>query len=130
MVVDSSQCEHPQCVDERFDRPKWSTDNRWSPGSSGAEVPTDAVAVYSARWIDQGDGQPADIVHDRQGTAYNSLRDRELLYERLGRVRPAEVVGQINLPRDVPFHLCDDGRLHVWARRAGGYVYVDAWIPA
>lgn len=115
----------------------WTVDNRWSPGGSGKEAPAwpDALAAYSARWIDYGDFRPADIVPDRQGFAYDDTLHRNFLIERLenakGHVLVGEVVGATGecLERDVTYHLLDDGRLQMFVRRAGGYFYVDAWIP-
>src|SRR5689334_15974458 len=57
----------------------WTTDNRWAPGGSGAMVRADSPAAYSARWIDTGDHTPADVLHDRQGLAYNDPVDRDRL---------------------------------------------------
>ena len=36
------------------------TDNRYAPGSSHSDLPYDALAAYSARWLDRGSGVPAD----------------------------------------------------------------------
>lgn len=109
--------------------PNWTTDNRWSPGGSGQAPPDDALAAYSARWIDLGDGFAADIVPDRQGLAYNETMHRDQIIERLERARLHVMVIERDLARDEPTHLLDDGRLQAWIRRAGGYFYVDAWVP-
>ena len=34
------------------------TDNRYAPGSSHSDLPYDALAAYSARWLDRGSGVP------------------------------------------------------------------------
>jgi hypothetical protein len=105
-------------------RTTYTTDNRWSPGSSGALVPLTVPAAYSARWIDTG-SSVADIVPDRQGVAYNDLLDRERLFVELGRSRPHRMC---DIERDATVQLVDTPTLQVWARRSGGYVYVDAWL--
>ena len=107
----------------------WTTDNRWSPGSSGHAPPTDALAAYSARWIDMGSWAKPDVVPDRQGVAFTETLHRDQLLERLNHAKPAEMVGNMDLARDVTVHVLDDGRLQVFARRCGGYIYVDAWVP-
>jgi hypothetical protein len=101
----------------------FTTDNRWSPGSSGALVPL-TRAAYSARWIDTGT-PVADIVHDRQGTAYVSGDDREILFAALGREQPHK---RVDIGLDYTTQIVDAYDLEVWARRSGGYVYVDAWL--
>jgi hypothetical protein len=100
----------------------WTTDNRWNTGS--LQVPEDALAAYGARWIDHGTA--VDIVPDRQGFAYNRDEDREALIERLHR---HDVRGRAtDMLRDVVVKpICQDG-FHVLIRRAGGYVYVAAWL--
>lgn len=102
------------------------TDHRWSPGASGATVPDDAVAVYSARWIDQGDGYPADIVYDRQGFAYNDHADLEQLIARLTAEGPG--LRKPQPVRDTSIPVVDTPTFKVVQRRTGGYVYVDAWL--
>lgn len=109
----------------------FATDNRWSPGASGAAVPEGAVAAYGARWIDMGDGVRADVLPDRQGFAYNDGADRDALIERLMaadaaiRIPPRERDETVVIPA---YWGNDDGRFHVAERRAGGYVYVAAWL--
>ena len=106
-------------------------DNRWSSGGLDAKVPETALAAYGARWIDQGDNYRADIVPDRQGSMYDNetgLASREELIEHLisaDLTRP-DVVG--SLDRDVQVEVFNDGHFVVWMRRAGGYIYVAAWI--
>lgn len=107
----------------------WTQDNRWSPGGSGHAPPDEAPAAYAARWIDQG-AMRADIVPDRQGFAYNMSADAEHLMVALTASQPHLHVGE--LPRDETVDLADyltlpDG-LRMFARRAGGYFYVDAWL--
>jgi hypothetical protein len=102
----------------------YSTDNRWSPGASWAEVPDGARAAYSARWIDLGDDAPADILGDRQGLAYNSPQDRDdmilfLVSHDHRNLRDVE--------RDAAIQwVHPDGTVAM--RRTAGYVYVDAWL--
>jgi hypothetical protein len=103
----------------------FTTDNRWSAGSSGADIPDDAIAAYAARWIDTGTNQ-ADIVPDRQGAAYNDAYDKGRLFDALGRTQPHLLC---DIDRDIPVRVVSTDDLEVWARRCGGYVYVDAWIP-
>lgn len=106
----------------------YATDNRWSAGSSGATVPDDAPAAYSARWIDIGDNVPADVLPDRQGFAYNDEASRDALIMLM-----TKADGEIRTPnrtweRDVPVALHYGPAWHCHARRAGGYIYVDAWL--
>jgi hypothetical protein len=107
----------------------FTTDNRWSPGASGANVPEDAVVAYSARWIDRGDLVSADIVPDRQGFAYNDSADMVPLIDRLTFVDAQSRHCELNY--DVIETLYDgteDDAFALVMRRTGGYVYVDAWI--
>lgn len=108
----------------------WTTDNRWSPGASGATVPDDAQAVYSARWIDMGDDTPADILWDRQGFAHNDDGMRDVLREYL-------MSGGESFRTPFKTHLMERDKTTVivnhpvwkcYMRRAGGYIYVDAWL--
>lgn len=111
----------------------WTTDNRWSPGASGATVPADAPAAYSARWIDMGDHTPADVLWDRQGLAYNDERDRDRLIDKLTACGDAtRTPYKVHLmERDVTTVLFNHPAWKMYARRAGGYIYVDAWlVPA
>lgn len=106
----------------------YATDNRWSPGASGATVPEGAVAAYGARWIDMGDGVRADVLPNRQGFAYDDSADRDALIERLMAADAA-----IRIPpreRDKTVEVLNDDRFHVAVRRAGGYVYVAAWLDS
>jgi hypothetical protein len=108
----------------------WTTDNRWAPGGSGTTVPEAAPAAYSARWIDQGDNVMADIVPDRQGFAYGDPADRERLIGKLGDAgnsfRTPYKVGLDQ--RDVTTVVMNTPEWKAYMRRAGGYVYVDAWL--
>lgn len=110
------------------DKIPWQHDTRWSPGASGADVPDTSRAAYSARWIDQGDMQPAGVVHDRQGVAFDDALDLNVLLGLMNRYAPqcsatlvergAEGGLRINFPDHLVVHL----------RRSGGYVYCDAWL--
>jgi len=105
------------------------TDNRWSPGASGATVPDDTPAAYAARWIDRGDGVPADVLADRQGFAYSDPADRDRLIVRL--VELDSTIRTLDgAARDVSEHVVDEPDWQLVRRRAGGYVYVDAWHTA
>jgi hypothetical protein len=109
------------------------TDNRWSPGASGATVPETTPAAYSARWIDRGDHTPAEVLPDRQGFAYNDEATRQILVDLMSMVDLRTFHhGQ---PADETTHVADDmghdllrPRFQCYMRRAGGYVYVDAWL--
>lgn len=108
----------------------WTTDNRWSPGASGATIPKHAHAAYAARWIDMGDDARADVLPDRQGFAYFAESDRDNLIDRLTaadaevRVIPAE------MPYDEPIVRVVTDEWALVQRRAGGYVYTEAWLEA
>ena len=107
----------------------YETDNRWSPGASGVTVPETAPAAYSARWIDMGDTVMADVVPDRQGFAYNDEADRDMLMMLLNSasdIRTPFYVGLIE--RDKLMVLANPPEWQCWARRSGGYIYVDAWL--
>lgn len=109
----------------------YTTDNRWSPGASGAIVPDDSPAAYSARWIDCGDNVPADVLPDRQGFAYNDPADRDRLIEVLkandGLIRRLE--GLTRNTRDrVGVNMLIKVGWTVTRRRDAGYIYVDAWL--
>ena len=56
-----------------------TTDNRWRK----EWAPEDTDAAYGARWISKGSGTIGDILHDRQGFAYNNTRDRDALMRAL-----------------------------------------------
>ena len=109
---------------------KVKVDNRWSAGSLDAKVPETAKAAYGARWIDMGDHcTQADIVPDRQGFMYDNetgVTDRGRLIDLLCQHQPERIAPTID--RDVEFHAIDKLGFQVWMRRAGGYVYVAAWI--
>jgi len=102
----------------------YTTDNRFSPGASGTTDET-ALAAYSARWIDQGSAL-ADVVPDRQGFAYNDQGNRTRLIDRL-----VQHDTRLRTTDDLAFDQTDtftvDG-VTVSRRRAGGYVYVDAYL--
>lgn len=104
---------------------KPTTDNRWSAGASYAAVPLDRAAYYNARWIDLSYGR-ADIVPDRQGFAYDDIADRDALMDLLTTHDPAAKV--FDRAYDITVAIHQDDEFEVWARRCGGYVYVDAWL--
>lgn len=110
--------------------PMFTTDNRWSPGTSGANVPDTTTAAYAARWIDQGDDVLADIVPDRQGFAYSDKADMERLIDLLGKAgdsfRTPHKVGLDQ--RDVTTVVMNTPEWKAYMRRSGGYIYVDAWL--
>jgi hypothetical protein len=102
------------------------TDNRWSSGGLGAKVPDDAVAAYGARWIDHGSYM--DVVPDRQGFAYDATADRERLIDHMMKSDLQGYAAALERDVDVEFvHVVKDG-FRCWMRRAGGYVYVAAWL--
>ena len=107
------------------------TDNRWSPGASGATVPSDTTAAYAARWIDQGDTIPADVVPDRQGFAYDDPADRDKLIALMSQGEGTAIRTPYKanfLDRDVTTVVMNHPEWKCYVRRAGGYVYVDAWL--
>jgi hypothetical protein len=106
----------------------FKTDNRWSPGASlrdepeDRQMPSGVPAAYSARWIDHDTW--VDIVPDRQGFAYDDTADRDRLIDWLQTVDLRKHVAdswhrQGEVGRDAG---------HAAYRKAGGYVYVDAWL--
>lgn len=108
----------------------WAIDNRWSAGGAGVHTPEDALAAYGARWIDRGDLTPAEILPDRQGFAYDNPADRDRLIDKL-----ASADGTIREPSrwpsgeyDVVHRIIHRADWEVWVRRAGGYIYVAAWL--
>jgi hypothetical protein len=107
----------------------YATDNRWSSGGADVELPANAPAVYSARWIDQGDFTPADIVPDRQGFAYNDRADRDRLIDCL-QANDHRIRSMGTFDRDVVYEVdvTEGDKWRIFQRRAGGYVYVCAWL--
>lgn len=103
----------------------WTTDNRFG-GVSQVEVPENATAVYGARWIDMGDSMAADIVPDRQGFAYSDRRDVDHLIEHLD-AHDARTLHR-GIDYDVVACPVDEAGFKLYMRRAGGYVYVTAWL--
>lgn len=105
--------------------PEFATDNRWAAGGSGANIREHCLAAYAGRWIDYG--TYGDVVGDRQGYAYSDSANLETLQRALVNANISRV-GIAELPRDetVVRHL--DKRVGVAMRRAGGYIYVDAWL--
>ena len=104
-------------------------DNRWSCGSLDERVPETALAAYGARWIDHETW--VDVVPDRQGFAYDNetgTADRGRLIDLMIQHDLQKLA--TTLEYDVVSNVYDgslDG-FWVWMRRAGGYVYVAAWI--
>jgi hypothetical protein len=106
-----------------------TTDNRWAAGSSGAVVPDDAPAAYGARWIDMGDSTPADVVPDRQGFAYT---DRAAMTRLIDLLVDADkgIRSLAGLDRDAVEVTNVGTTWSIARRRAGGYVYVEAWLAS
>lgn len=104
----------------------WTTDNRHGPGNSGASAPENSPAAYSARWIDQGDHTPADVLPDRQGLAYNDIEDTAALIQMLETHNAGTLHHGVG--HDVTTCSVDKPHFKLVLRRAGGYVYVDAWL--
>lgn len=109
------------------------TDNRYAPGSSHSDLPYDALAAYSARWLDRGSGVPADVLPDRQGIAWDHDQYKVILLGELNQHRASEEVPKRSLGIDVGDLVFDEPivgglRFKLWARRSGGYYYVDAVI--
>jgi hypothetical protein len=107
----------------------YTHDNRWSPGASRAELPEDSPAMYSARWIDQGDDVPADVLPDRQGFAYSDVLDRGRLMDAMIAAGDAlRTPYKTHLNYDVTTVVMNTPEWKMYQRRAGGYIYVDAWL--
>jgi len=109
------------------------TDNRYAPGSSHSDLPYDALAAYSARWLDRGSGVPADVLPDRQGIAWDHDQYKVILLGELNQHRASHEVPKRSLGIDVGDLVFDEPivgglRFKLWARRSGGYYYVDAVI--
>lgn len=109
------------------------TDNRYAPGSSHADLPHDALAAYSARWLDRGSGVPADVLPDRQGIAWDHDQYKVILLGELNQHRASHEVPKRSLGIDVGDLVFDEPvvgglRFKLWARRSGGYYYIDAAI--
>lgn len=108
----------------------YRVDNRWDPGSTLlAAPPTKIHAHYSARWIDQGMSRPADIVPDRQGFAYDRAQYRDILGGELSRRAPHSMHwdGPESV-RVVDAEPAGSLAVTICLRRAGGYVYCDAYL--
>jgi len=111
----------------------FANDNRYSPGSACRDMPHDAFAAYSARWLDRGAGVPADVLPDRQGIAWDHDQYKVILLGELNQHRASHEVPNRPLLVDVGSLVFDSPvagglRFKLWARRAGGYYYVDAFI--
>ncbi len=109
------------------------TDNRYAPGSTHSDLPYDALAAYSARWLDRGSGVPADVLPDRQGIAWDHDQYKVILLGELNQHRASHEVPKRSLGIDVGDLVFDEPivgglRFKLWARRSGGYYYVDAVI--
>lgn len=109
------------------------TDNRYAPGSSHSDLPYDALAAYSARWLDRGSGVPADVLPDRQGIAWDHDQYKVILLGELNQYRASHEVPKRSLGIDVGDLVFDEPivgglRFKLWARRSDGYYYVDAVI--
>lgn len=103
----------------------YTTDNRWAAGGSGANQPPEAIAAYAGRWIDYG--RMADIPGDRSGFAFIELADAELLCAELKK-HGAFTIRPHDLQREVTVVQTVSPTVTVAYRRAGGYVYCDAWL--
>ena len=77
------------------------TDNRYAPGSSHSDLPYDALAAYSARWLDRGSGVPADVLPDRQGIAWDHDQYKVILLGELNQHRASHEVPKRSLGIDV-----------------------------
>lgn len=109
----------------------FTTDNRWPMGDFGMAPPDGAYVAYGARWIDQGDFMPADIVHDRQGFAYHDSADMVPLIDRLQFVDATSRHHELNFDViETLFDGTEDDGFGLRLRRAGGYVYASAWLVA
>lgn len=114
----------------------YKTDNRFA---NRGYAPEGATAVYTARWIDMETW--GDIVPDRQGMAYDSTDDRDVLSTIMNEAKfwkplPSftkafnethghEANGVLQLDdRTVNYHM--------WRSDPGtkGYIYVEAWLNA
>lgn len=109
------------------------TDNRYAPGSSHSDLPYGALAAYSARWLDRGSGVPADVLPDRQGIAWDHDQYKVILLGELNQHRASHEVPKRSLGIDVGDLVFDEPivgglRFKLWARRSGGFYYVDAVI--
>lgn len=107
----------------------YETDNRFV---RQGWAPEEALAVYGARWIDMGEW--GDILPDRQGMAYDSTEDRDVLssimneakfWNPLPAFRGTEALGT----------LVHEGRVahyKMWRPTPydKGYIYVEAWLNA
>ena len=102
----------------------FTTDNRWAAGGSGANQPDEAVAAYAARWIDHD--KTVDILGDRSGYAFIERADAEQLREFLLALGAFKIAPR-SLERDTTVVLRLSRTVTVAYRRAGGYVYCDAW---
>lgn len=108
---------------------EFTTNNTWGHGGLDL-VPDEAAAVYSARWIDEGDYRTPSILGDRQGFAYDDSEQRDVLIRLLDKQDANGAVMRASIPHDDEHHQVLDGGagFQLWARRAGGYFYVTAWI--
>jgi hypothetical protein len=108
--------------------PTFTTDRRWSPGSSGRNAPPEATAAYNGRWIDHGSS--VDVVPDRQGYAFDDSAAYMTFRGMLTIAKPHEHV--LGTPRDETYCIVTSRdafhKMEVWVRRSAGYVYVDAWL--
>jgi len=102
------------------------TDNRYAPGSSHSDLPYDALAAYSARWLDRGSGVPADVLPDRQGIAWDHDQYKVILLGELNQHRASHEVPKRSLGIDVGDLVFDEPI--VGGLRFKGYYYVDAVI--
>lgn len=102
----------------------YTTDNRWAAGGSGANQPPEAIAAYAARWIDHD--KTVDILGDRSGYAYIERADADQLRDALKALGAFKIAPR-SLERDTTVVVHLSPTVTVAYRRAGGYVYCDAW---
>lgn len=100
-------------------------DTRYAAGGSGANQPDEATAAYAGRWIDYGIN--VDIVNDRHGCAYIEAKDWSVLCADLNALGAFKIVPR-DLERNTTVVQFLSPTVTVSYRRAGGYVYCDAWL--
>lgn len=107
-------------------------DSRFSKFATGIYAPDDAAAVYSARWIDLGDR--ADVEHNRQGYAFDDVKEGDKLINMLMYVDPGR---RPTIAELIPGEVQDEvlrvdkfpgQEMALVMKRSGGYIYVNAWL--
>jgi hypothetical protein len=124
----NQKTRHTQPPPESFGSPKFGL---------RSAAPTDAVAVWGARWI-----WPDDEVWDRQDIVGRSDHDRHVLFEwltppdgvalRAARAEARRMAGAWDLgareDRQVTLYEDDQGIIVGNPQSSGGYLYVSAWL--